>query len=69
MEQLNSLKEVIDEADFPQAPTLVSKAQQEYDVLKNLFVDDHKQQLTIKTIEDIELAHFKNKIQVKTTLM
>lgn len=72
MDQLNnlkdSLKEVIDEAPFPQAPTLVSKAQQECNVVKKLNADDHKQQITVKTIKNIDLAHYKNEIYIPTPL-
>ena len=53
-EQLNtlkeSLKENIDKAPFPQVPKLISKAQQEYEVLKKLIQDDDKKQLSVKTI-------------------
>ena len=69
MAQLNSLNEVIDEELFPRVPALVSKSQQECDVLKKLITDDHKYELTMKAIEGTKLAHYKNKkIYVPTTL-
>ena len=71
MDQLNSLKdnlkEIVGEILFPQAPKLISKSQQEFDVLQKLITKNHKQQLTIKTIKNIDLPHCK-KIYVPTPL-
>ena len=71
IEQFNTLKdilkEIIDKLQFPQAPKLISKTQQECEVLKKLIKDDDKKQLSVKTIEGVELAHYKNKICVPAT--
>ena len=60
-----SLKETIEEAPFPQAPKLLSQAEQECEVLvKKMIAEDDKKQPSVKTIEDIELIHYKNKSYV-----
>ena len=73
MEQLlntlkENLKESIDKAPCPQSPKLVSKAQQECEVLMKLITEDDRKQLSVKTIEGVEIAHYKNKIYISGTL-
>ena len=60
IEQLNTLKEKlkvsIDKVPFPQSQNLISKT-----VLKKLIKEDDKNHLSVKTIEGVKLAHYKNK--------
>ena len=66
MEQLrtmkDSLKETIGAAQFPQSPKLIRESQKECATLKKLIDDDDQNQLSVKSIESVELAHYKNKI-------
>ena len=72
IEQVNilkkSLKETIEEASFSRALKLIDQAQQECKVLKKLIAEDDKKQVSVKTIEGTELAHYKNKIYVPCIL-
>ena len=62
------MNKIIEEAPLPQAPSLNTKAQKECKVLKKLVDDDHKHQLTVKTIEDRELVYYNNKIYIPPLL-
>ena len=68
MEQFHTLKDSIKEttgaAQFLESPKLISEAQKECATLKKLIEDDYKNQLSVKNIEGVELAQYKNKIYV-----
>ena len=70
MEQLttlkDSLKETISAAEFPQSPKLISKAQKECAMLKNLIADDDKNQLSVKIIEEWSLHITRTKYMSQT---